>query len=128
MEGKGIYLISLAIAVIIGLILGTIARRSEAKRQKNNGFDRNDDFQIDSLVVCYEDGRYRLIDNDTGESVVDKSLSRALSLLNKRIWDYKNQPEVAVEEKKKKAGKMIDDMSRDEFFMCAILPAFPTEL
>ena len=85
---------------------------------RNNIYD---EYQIDNLTVIYENGWYRLIDNGTGESIIDKSISKALSLLIKKIAEVKKRPEEAEKEKKKRAAKIINDMAKDEFIMSSIL-------
>ena len=80
-----------------------------------------EEYQIDNLTVIYEEGRYRLVDNETGESSIDKSISKAFTSLRKRIAEFKRQPEEAEKEKKKRAAALINDMAKDEFFMSSIL-------
>ncbi len=79
------------------------------------------EYQIDSITVFFEDGRYRLVDNDTGESSIDKSIEKAYNALIKKIEEFKKQPQEAENEKKKRAAKLILDMAKDEFFMSALL-------
>ena len=80
-----------------------------------------EEYQIDNLTVIYEEGRYRLVDNETGESSIDKSISKAFTSLRKRIAEFKRQPEEAEKEKKKRAAALINDMAKGEFFMSSIL-------
>ena len=80
-----------------------------------------DTFQLDSVNISYENGYYRLIDNESGEDAVNRSLPRCLRKLREKVSDYNHRPEIAVEVRKKQAGKMINDMCRDQFFMIAIL-------
>ena len=78
-------------------------------------------YQIDNLTVIFEDGMYRLIDNETGESSADKSISKAFNSLVKKIDEFKKQPQEAEKENKKRAAKLINDMAKDDSFMTSIL-------
>ena len=80
-----------------------------------------DTFQLDSVNISYENGYYRLIDNESGEDASAKSLSHGLNKLRKKISEYKKRPEIAVEVRRKQAGKLINNMCRDQFLMIAIL-------
>ena len=74
-----------------------------------------------ALQFFFKDGRYRLVDNDTGESSIDKSIEKAYNSLVKKIEEFKKQSQEIENEKKKKAAKLVIDMAKDEFLMSALL-------